>query len=157
MGICYKLYHFIRKTLASQALKTVTLGGPPHSSSSSTATRDSGSKQGKELQINEDYGNKELLPTHGNFLSSLAAQAEKKNNAFMNIDEIATKNMTCLSQAKPPKKTVSINDNVEEIAPFNKKKRRSKSFQKSSSLNQNEEEEPKPLRSILKVGSDLNS
>ncbi|XP_019428088.1 PREDICTED: uncharacterized protein LOC109336135 isoform X2 [Lupinus angustifolius] len=130
MGICYKLYHFIRKTLASQALKTVTLGGPPHSSSSSTATRDSGSKQ---------------------------AQAEKKNNAFMNIDEIATKNMTCLSQAKPPKKTVSINDNVEEIAPFNKKKRRSKSFQKSSSLNQNEEEEPKPLRSILKVGSDLNS
>ncbi|XP_019428087.1 PREDICTED: uncharacterized protein LOC109336135 isoform X1 [Lupinus angustifolius] len=146
MGICYKLYHFIRKTLASQALKTVTLGGPPHSSSSSTATRDS-----------EDYGNKELLPTHGNFLSSLAAQAEKKNNAFMNIDEIATKNMTCLSQAKPPKKTVSINDNVEEIAPFNKKKRRSKSFQKSSSLNQNEEEEPKPLRSILKVGSDLNS
>ncbi|KAE9618984.1 hypothetical protein Lal_00047202 [Lupinus albus] len=109
MGICYKLYHFIRKTLASQALKTVTLGGPPHNSSSS-----------------------------------------KKNNACMNIDEIATKNMTTSTQAKPPKKTVSINDNVEEIVPVNKKKRRSKSFQKSSSLDQNEDgqEEPKPLRSI---------
>ncbi|KAK8468719.1 hypothetical protein PHAVU_006G094400 [Phaseolus vulgaris] len=29
-GICYKLYLFIMETLASQAMKTVTLGTPSH-------------------------------------------------------------------------------------------------------------------------------
>ncbi|KAK7269292.1 hypothetical protein RIF29_22015 [Crotalaria pallida] len=151
LGICYKLYHFITKTLASQALKTVTLGHTQHDSSSSSASRGSGSKAGKEEQIetpSEDYGNKELQQTQGDSISSLAGQAEKKDNPSVN--------MGSLPQAKPPKKMVSINENVEEIVP-SKKKRRSRSFQRSSSQDQNEgEEEPKPLRSILKVGSDLN-
>ncbi|RDX82164.1 hypothetical protein CR513_37078, partial [Mucuna pruriens] len=36
LSICYKLYLFIMKTLASQALKTVTLGRPSHYGSTST-------------------------------------------------------------------------------------------------------------------------
>ncbi|KAJ1387469.1 hypothetical protein SESBI_39991 [Sesbania bispinosa] len=138
LGICYRLYHFITKTLALHALKTVTLGRSPH--------------------YNEDDDNKELPPTHG---SSPAQQAEEKNNPCRNVDGVAGENMALpkagLSQATSLKKTVSISENVEEILPSKKiKKKRSKlSFQKSSSMDQEEEEEPKPLRSILKVGSDL--
>lgn len=53
------------------------------------------------------------------------------------------------------KKTVSINDTVEEIDKIMKKRKKNKSLEKLNSL-ENEEDEPKPLRSILKVGSNLD-
>lgn len=57
-------------------------------------------------------------------------------------------------QAKPPKKVVSINERVEEIGTSKNKMKRKKSSDKLTSL-QCQEDEPKPLKSILKVGSDL--
>ncbi|KAK7344216.1 hypothetical protein VNO77_13575 [Canavalia gladiata] len=159
-GICYKLYHFITKTLASQALKTVTLGRSKHHSSTSTAVRGSDSKANTEVQSETPSkdDDKKLPPTEG----FPAQQAEEKNNPCMNVDEVAGENVSLtlpkpsLQETRSIKKTVSINANVEEIPPMKKlKKKRSRSFQKSTSLEQ-EEEEPKPLRSILKVGSDLN-
>lgn len=53
------------------------------------------------------------------------------------------------------RKTVSINDTVEDIEQIMKKRKKSKSMEKSNSL-ESEEDEPKPLRSILKVGSNLD-
>lgn len=158
-GICYKLYHFITKTLASQALKTVTLGRPTPYTSSSTAARDCSSKADKVVRLEDDDG-KELQPTQcliGDSTSSPAQQGEGKNEPCMEGDEMVGEDVTP-QEAKPPKKMVSINENVEEILPSKKKKKRSKSFQKSRSRGQEEEEEeePKPGRSILRVSSDLN-
>ncbi|TKY61462.1 hypothetical protein E2542_SST11313 [Spatholobus suberectus] len=149
-GICYKLYLFIMKTLASQAMKTVTLGGSSHYGSSST-----------EVQITQrGFGTKEdkvvraETPCEGHFGGSVSPNIEEKNIPCRNnIDgnEVARENVLG-DLPHAPKKMVSINDNVEEIILPSKK--RSKSFQKYNSLDQ--QEHPKPLRSILKVGSNLN-
>ncbi|XP_040868322.1 uncharacterized protein [Glycine max] len=54
LGICYRLYHFIMETLASQAMKTVTLGRSSHYDSSSTkvkiTTRGFGANADKVVQ-----------------------------------------------------------------------------------------------------------
>ncbi|MED6108683.1 hypothetical protein PIB30_026375 [Stylosanthes scabra] len=137
LGICYKVYNFITKTLASQALKTVTLGRSTRCASSSIAPGDCSA---------EEDGDR------------------KDQGSVMKGGETAVKNATSAlpsaslpREAKPPKKMVSINEVVEEIPTKKIKKKRSKSFQKSSSRNEEEEEkeEPKPLKSILKVGSDV--
>ncbi|BFG37021.1 uncharacterized protein Pyn_32854 [Prunus yedoensis var. nudiflora] len=61
---------------------------------------------------------------------------------------------TIAQQAKPPKKTVSICDKVEDMEKAMKLRRRSKSFEKLNWLELAKEElKQKPLRSILKVGS----
>ncbi|CAK8572413.1 unnamed protein product [Lathyrus sativus] len=136
LGICHKLYYFITKTLASQALKTVTLGCSTPYNSTSTASKGSDSEANKVVR-SETPCNK----------------AEDKDSGCMKIDEKVREDAARLAKKTSLRKSVSINDNVEEILPNKKNKRRSKSFQKSSSLDQ--EEEPKPLRSILKVDSDL--
>lgn len=110
------------KTLVSQAMKTVTLGG---------------SKQFDSTKIQNCRDDKVVV------------EQETKEK---NIEEkIATK-------AKAPRKTVSINENVEEIDDGKNRKKRSKSFQKSNSLErqQEENEDIKPLRPILKVKSNLD-
>ncbi|AES61308.1 hypothetical protein MtrunA17_Chr1g0191431 [Medicago truncatula] len=135
LGICYKLYYFITKTLASQALKTVTLGCSARYSSTSTAPRGSDCEADKVLRLG--------IPCN-------------KDSPCTKVDEMVKEGTTRLPKRISLKKSVSICDNVEQILPNKKIKKRSKSFQKSSSLDQEEEEEPKPLRSILKVGSDLN-
>ncbi|MED6135209.1 hypothetical protein PIB30_044128 [Stylosanthes scabra] len=136
LGICSKVYNFITKTLASQALKTVTLGRSTRASSS-------------------------IAPGD---CSAVEDGDRKDQGSMMKCDETAEKNTTMAlasaslpQEAKPPKKMVSINEIVEQIPTKKMKRKRSKSFQKSSSRNQEEEEEeePKPLKSILKVGSDL--
>ncbi|CAJ2628641.1 unnamed protein product [Trifolium pratense] len=140
-GICYKLYNFITKTLASQALKTVTLGCSMRYSSTSTAPRASDSEVDKVVRSKTPYN-----------------KAEDKDSPCMKTNEMVRDDMARLPKRMSLKKSVSINDNVEHILPNKKNKKRSKSFQKSSSLDQEEEEEdeePKPLRSILKVSSDL--
>ena len=122
LSICYRIYHFIMKTLVSQAMKTVTLGG---------------SKQFDSTKIQNCRDDKVVV------------EQETKEK---NIEEkIATK-------AKAPRKTVSINENVEEIDDGKKRKKRCKSFQKSNSLErqQEENEDIKPLRPILKVKSNLD-
>ncbi|KAH0994773.1 hypothetical protein GBA52_018637 [Prunus armeniaca] len=65
---------------------------------------------------------------------------------------------TIAQQAKPPKKTVSICDRVEDMEKAMKLRRRSKSFEKLNWLELAKEElKQKPLRSILKVGSGLST
>ncbi|KAM1353850.1 hypothetical protein ACFX2H_033280 [Malus domestica] len=57
--------------------------------------------------------------------------------------------------AEAPKKMVSINDRVEDIEEAMKLRRKSKSFEKLNSLELGRDE-PRALRSILKVDSDLS-
>jgi len=174
MGICCRLYHFLKKALTSQASKTVTLGRSRHDSSSSTALRGSDSKAKEEVRSDTpsqvDDG-KKLPPTEGlagDSISSHVQLAEEKNNSCMNDDnKMEGKNEVLTSPTPIPtptptlaptrsiKKTVSINENVEEIRPPKKFKRIwSKSFQKIGSRDEEEEPMPPP-RPILKLASDL--
>lgn len=77
-----------------------------------------------------------------------------KNDKELQSDE-ATVRAKAPEKVVSLKKTVSINDKVEEIDKIMKKRKKSKSLEKLNSL-ENEEDEPKPLRSILKVGSNLD-
>ncbi|XP_028784495.1 uncharacterized protein LOC114740502 [Neltuma alba] len=137
LGICYRIYHFIVKTLMSQVSKTVTLGRPVQFGSAKVQT------------CREDEA--VVKP------ETKEQKAREKNGAGMNMNgEEKT-----VPPREAPKKTVSINDNVEEITDSKKKKKknRSKSFQKSNSLErqqQEEQEDIKPLRPILKVRSNLD-
>ncbi|KAF3454416.1 hypothetical protein FNV43_RR04863 [Rhamnella rubrinervis] len=89
----------------------------------------------------------------------------KDDNEFQSVEATASKKKepepTIAPQAKAPekvvsiKKTVSINDRVEEIDKIMKERKKRKSLEKLNSL-QKEEDEPQPLRSILKVGSNLD-
>ncbi|KOM55036.1 hypothetical protein LR48_Vigan10g092800 [Vigna angularis] len=170
MGICCRLYHFLKKALTSQASKKVTLGRSRHDSSSSTALRGSDSKAKEEVQSktpSEVDDGKKLPPTEGlagDSISSHVQLAEEKNNSCMNDDnKMEGKNEVLTSPTPAPtlaatrsiRKTVSINENVEEIPPPKKFKRIwSKSFQKIGSRDEEEEPMPPP-RPILKVASDL--
>lgn len=120
------------KTLAFQALKTVTLGRSMQFGSTKVQT----SREDEAVVKPETKEQK----------------AEEKNGPGMNVEE------KMIPPEKALKKTVSINDNVEEINGSNKRKKRSKSFRKSNSLEhqQEEREEIKPLRSILRVKSNLD-
>ncbi|KAL1294202.1 hypothetical protein AAHE18_19G125400 [Arachis hypogaea] len=135
LGICYRVYNFITKTLAMRALKTVTLGRPARCT---------------KMVLVEDGDRKELPPSQGSVTKGDETAEEKVT--------LASPSVSLPQEAKPPKKMVSINEIVEEIPTKKIKKTRSKkSFRKSSSRNQEEEEEgeSKPLKSILKVGSEL--
>ncbi|KAK2456488.1 hypothetical protein QL285_003849 [Trifolium repens] len=141
LGICYKLYNFITKTLASQALKTVTLGCSTRYSSTSTGPRGTDSEADKVVRSKTPYN-----------------KADGNDSPCIKTNEMVREDMARLPKRISLKKSVSINDNVEHILLNKKNKKRRKSFQKSSSLDQDEEEEeeePKPLRSILKVSSNL--
>ncbi|KAL2325463.1 hypothetical protein Fmac_024521 [Flemingia macrophylla] len=142
MGICNRLYHFLTKALASQALKTVTLGRPRHKSSSSTAIRGSG-----------DVDDKKLPPTQplvGGSTSEPCMNVDEKGE-----NEALTLPTATLAPTRSITKTVSIDEKVQEIPlPKRLKKKRSKFSQKFFPLDQ--EEPSTPPRSILKVPSDLN-
>lgn len=72
-------------------------------------------------------------------------------NGGKKVEESETSIHAAAIQARAPKKSVSINEDVEEIMPSKNRKR-----MKKMSSRENEEEELKPLKSILKVGSRLN-
>lgn len=125
-----KIFDFIVKCLTAQATKTVTLGprvGPDPSRSA---------YYNEEKQTNEkknEEGQNRVLKI--GFSSIIEEKIEPKV-------EIQVK--------KPPKKTVSINENTEIIYPSNDKRKRKRSFDKLPSI-----DEQKPIKSILKVGSNL--
>lgn len=153
VGICYKLYHFIMRTLAAQTLKTVTLGAPSHFGSSSIRVPISDATQRGPGGAREDKTMRPETPFEGeNDKEILTEHTEEKFNSCIDESELKGENMgASLILPQAPKKMVSINDNVEEIILPSK----NKSFQKSISQDQ-EDQHLKPLRSILKVGSNLN-
>ena len=125
------------KVLSSQALKTVNLGPAVH------------------------CGSTQFLPTSKAAVTDSGSKEDKNNLCMENDGRMTDENppspSSSLTEGKAPKKMVSINENVEHIIP-SKKKKKKQPFKKSNSLDQEKQEEgePKPVRSILKVGSDLN-
>lgn len=129
LGICQRLYNIMR-SLASQAFKSVTLGLP--SIPEHAILNEAGTKCNRKEENGLD-GNSKL-------------RAEEETEA--QIPSIS-------SRAKPPRKTVSINEEIEDMEKTLKLRRKSR-FEKLNSL-ELPGDEPEPLRaSILKVGSDLS-
>ncbi|CAB4285261.1 unnamed protein product [Prunus armeniaca] len=153
LSICRRLYNIISRSLAYQTVKTVTLGPPM--------------KQGLAQLHDESMPQKTSGNNTSNNLApsfSLGCSADHADvdngfygNAGRTPEEETHEAATIAQQAKPPKKTVSICDRVEDMEKAMKLRRRSKSFEKLNWLELAKEElKQKPLRSILKVGSGLS-
>ncbi|KDP23556.1 hypothetical protein JCGZ_23389 [Jatropha curcas] len=159
-GICSRLYNFMTKTLAIYALKSVKLGHPLHKNFARARTRPPCNSdlmvqpvtqeetpfEGVEQTLN--IKNSDPFFPNSSSINGLKQEGKElqevqENNSNFNGEKI---------EAKVPKKVVSINDRVEEIDTSKKRIRRKKSKENLTSFEQ-EEEEPKPLKSILKVGS----
>ncbi|KAJ8772006.1 hypothetical protein K2173_027183 [Erythroxylum novogranatense] len=140
LSICNRFYNFIARSLSTHAFKTVTLGHPAH-------------------PISHDA--KPKSPSEHPFASLSSVSKDQDNNchSLSAVEGTDIKihgeegNVSVAAQSRTLKKAVSINDSVEEIDTRKKKLKGKKSFEKISSFEQ--EDEPKPLRSILKEGSNL--
>ena len=170
LGVCRRLFNFIMKILTLQALRKATLGclaGRVSSAAllsdaihgkdgiksdpmaqaklesgktnNTSKESDSSTSLGSLPQNDQAEDDKESPPTEG---GGDAVKAEEEASA----QPRAPKNMVSM------KKMVSIDDRVEDINKTMKKRKKSKSFDRSNSL-ENGEDEPKPLKSILKEGS----
>ncbi|KAM3752773.1 hypothetical protein ACB098_03G044200 [Castanea mollissima] len=122
---------------------------------------------GAKVELDEGNGSKnldpfgphdkELPPVQGNIDDIISSSHEVQDNkdSYMNsgkMTEEAAPLSTAAPGPKPPKKMVSINVEVEVISTPKKKKKLNKTLSKSTS-SEREEDAPKPLKSILKVGS----
>ncbi|GFY94842.1 hypothetical protein Acr_10g0002270 [Actinidia rufa] len=149
LAICRWLSNLITQILAAQATKPVTLGPPVHHGSPhmpnlgpSPDVVDYESEQSVVLCTNDGFSQdrKGLEPI----------QDEDKTDHEKKPEEDET-------QVKgPPKKMVSINDRAEVLIFSSKEKRRTKSTIRLPFMKSKNDEEPKPLKSILKVGSMSN-
>ncbi|GMI79284.1 hypothetical protein HRI_001597700 [Hibiscus trionum] len=167
LGLCHKFYNFIMKYLATYAMKRVTLGQGSHQDStqlpspgaasaipSSIADQaihplaDETPAEDASLQTKAEA---EQMCNHGESGISTTTSNEEKNE-----DEAPTSAIQ--PEARAPKKMVSINDRVEEMTATasKKKKTKKKRTEKMGSFDQEIIEEPKPLKSILKVGSKID-
>ncbi|KAE8677723.1 hypothetical protein F3Y22_tig00111503pilonHSYRG00053 [Hibiscus syriacus] len=168
LGLCHKLYNFITKYLATCAMKRVTLGQGSHQDSTHLPSPGSGSA------ISSSITDQAMLPVADQTPvedASLQAKLEPgpicnhsesgissaTSNGEKNEDE-APATSSIRPEVRPPRKMVSINDIVEEMTATASKKKKSKKkrTEKMGSFDQEIIEEPKPLKSILKVGSKID-
>ncbi|GAV63214.1 hypothetical protein CFOL_v3_06734, partial [Cephalotus follicularis] len=170
LGICNKLYNFIMKCLTRHALKSVILGRPMLQSSALALISDAAKHRAlsksdqmvhpmAKTQANTSVTSEPFAP-----LCSSCNQQEKDSKKPSQVQDVGANIIPSAShidelplpsnalQVKAPKKTVSINDRVEEIYPSKKKDREKKPSEKLSSM-ELKNDEPYPLKSILKVGS----
>ncbi|CAK9183107.1 unnamed protein product [Ilex paraguariensis] len=177
--ICQRFFNFIMLSLATQALKPVTLGHPmPISDASQNGTPHEDVHFGAMVESEQAIAIQQLVPLttfdsknkevekdgkefpldreNGVVIASSTAQGINDLNANegkKGEDEVVTV-PAIAPQTKAPKKMVSINDNVEEIYPSKKKK--TKAIEKLPSM-EREKEETKPLKPILKTGSNVSA
>lgn len=149
-----KLFNFIVKAFASQALKTVHLGPPTTNHGHPTThgrPREAALSAAEEVPTVQGIGDDTISSPHiiKDNNDSCIDSAGKRPEEEAPIS-------TTSAQPKAPKKMVSINDTVEEISTPKKIKKMNKAAKKSTSFEREEDDHPKPLRSILKVGSKLN-
>uniref|UniRef100_A0A803Q024 Uncharacterized protein n=1 Tax=Cannabis sativa TaxID=3483 RepID=A0A803Q024_CANSA len=167
-GICNRIFHFMMNSLVLQAIKRVTLG---HQSPSDAATCDkfgiksdqiiegtSGKSRTSRARLMLENNNTEDSDKKLSSIQGTKVDKELKNEFKSGVaDEITEEGQAALQQKKAPKKMVSINDRVEEIHKIMKKRKRSRSFDKFNSFENGEDDESKPLKSILKVGSKIET
>jgi hypothetical protein len=150
LSICHRLYNFIMKTIVSQALKTVPLG---------SLQRNHGHPIAQGRPCEPALSGAEEVPTvQGSGDDTISSPQIIKDNNDSCLDsgrrpeEEAPISTTAAQLPKAPKKTVSINEVVEEIGTPKKSKKNSKATRKSNSFDR-EEDDQKPLKSILKLPS----
>lgn len=120
-------------------------------------------EQGNTSKNLEPFGlhGEELPPVQGSGDDVMSSPQISRDNSDCLLDsgkinpEEEAPLSTTTAPRRAPRKTVSINDVVEEMSTPKKNKKQSKAFSKSTSIG-SEEDDPRPLRSILKVGSSLH-
>ena len=144
-----------------------TSGAKPElekTNSSKSSNPSSSSSLGSLLQNDRAKDDKEVPSTQAAGEGDRAEEGSTKNDRVKDDKEVPSTQAAgeghraeegSAIQSKAPKKMVSINDRVEDIHKAMKKRKKSKSFDKSNSF-MNGEDESKPLRPILKVASDLD-
>lgn len=148
------------KTIISQALKTVPLGPPPpihghpiaHGRPCEAAL--SGAEEVPTVQGSGDdaISSPHVIKDNNDSCIDSGKRPEEEAPISTTAAPIST---TAAQLPKAPKKTVSINEVVEEIGTPKKSKKMSKATRKSTSF-EREEDDPKPLKSILKLPSKTN-
>ncbi|XP_009773599.1 uncharacterized protein [Nicotiana sylvestris] len=169
--IINRLFEFVVQSLAAEAIKPVTLGDSMNYSlvktSQSRAKPGNRNSSSNEQILHSEDSTSDVLPkleetaveddsVLKNGENDLSQLTNEENEGDVIVEEEAPR-PSMETQNKAPKKMVSINDNVEEIY-FSKKKKmkKKKSTENVPSIKEQEKEEPKPLKSILKVGSNIN-
>lgn len=164
VGLCHRLYNFIANYLTTYATKTVTLGHGSHQPSAdqlpslgapSAISSGSVADQATQVMAQETpLKDASLQPYPAHDPNEVQEMGDTSLSSAPSKEDEAAES-TAEPEAQPPKKTVSINDTVEEmIANMNKSKKK-KRTEKMGSFDQ-EIDETKPLKSILKVGSKLD-
>ncbi|CAN4111190.1 unnamed protein product [Withania somnifera] len=167
--IVNRLYEFFLQSLAAEATKPVTLGNSMDHSLVNTSQSQShpgnGNYSSNEHALHPEDSISCVVPeleeavveddsVLKNGESDLSQVTGEENEGYKIVEEeIPGPSMG--TQNKAPKKMVSINDNVEEIY-FSKKKKKRKLTEKVPSIKEQVKEELKPLKSILKVGSNVD-
>ncbi|KAG7969098.1 hypothetical protein I3843_07G013600 [Carya illinoinensis] len=160
-NICIRLFNFL-KSLASQALKIPSTLGPlplmNHGFSRVPIPSAAQDGADSKIELEQDNASKTLEPfgdPHGRELQPVQDNNDSRMNSVKRQLEDEETLSAAAPQPKAPKKAVSFHDVVEEMSSKPKQnKKMNKTTKKSTSLER--EEDPKPLRSILKVGSKLN-
>ncbi|KAL5835585.1 hypothetical protein ACOSQ3_015143 [Xanthoceras sorbifolium] len=163
LGICHCLYNLM-KSLATYALKIMSSshhhGSARHEPTSSKTTRvvhpvapgtplHEAAELGARAKFESEQANNascEQDKCVADSSSSGPPHIEEKRRLLEQEASFSADS----SQARAPKKMVSINDNVETIKLSNKKRSRKKEPEV-------DDDEPRPLKPILKVSSDLNN
>ncbi|KAK3200352.1 hypothetical protein Dsin_023767 [Dipteronia sinensis] len=135
LSIFHRVYNFM-KCLATYALKIMMSGSKTARLPCGTPTPPHEAAAEQAITCEEE---KNVSDTS----SASSPHVEEKRRL-----EPETSFSVDATQARAPKKMVSINDNVEMIK-FSKKRSRKRE--------QEVDDEPRPLKPILKVGSDLNN
>lgn len=131
LGLCQRLFYFVMRALAAQAVKPVTLG--PSVTHNHTRKMNWSLSSDKQEAGAQDF------------------TEDSESVASIDIKDEDTMECTCTSRggvkAKAPRKMVSINDKPEFIDLSKKRK--------NGEIECRHDGELRPLRSILKVGSNL--
>ncbi|KAM3378217.1 hypothetical protein P3S68_010630 [Capsicum galapagoense] len=158
-----RLYEFVAQSLDAEAIKPVTLGD----TSQSRSNPDNGTRASNGRVLHPEDSSSRVVPKLEeavveddaileNGESELSQVTSEENEGDKIVEEEAP-GPSMETQNKAPRKMVSINDDVEEIYfSKKKKKKKKKSTEKVPSIKEQVEEEIKPLKSILKVGSNVN-
>ncbi|XP_021283330.1 uncharacterized protein LOC110415893 [Herrania umbratica] len=168
LSLCHWLYNFIIECLATYAMKSVTLGHSSHEASAQeTPFADAGlqdkvepdpahdhKKVAQEIPFEDASLQDKVEPDPAHDHKKVAQEIGGHGSISSEPSKEEENEEGAATQAQAPKKMVSINDTVEEMAASRKKSRKKKRTEKMGSF-EKEIDEPKPLKSILKVGSKL--
>lgn len=165
-GICDRLFNFMMKSLALQTIKRVILGPTTDHRSAparlSEAIHDkvvnpSSLSSAQNGQVKDHNKLPPIQGIAGNEIDSPPQANKERKSEFESCADSQSEIVEdeAVTQPKAPKKMVSINDRVEYAHKVMKERKKNRSFDKLNSF-ANGEDESKPLRSILKMGSNLD-